>query len=69
MKSNAPAIRAGIVPGDIITSVNGQPIKDSREHALRVAALSPGATVRLGVIRNGSQKSVSVTLGAIPQQQ
>jgi serine protease Do len=68
LQSNAPAGRAGIAAGDVITSVNGQPIKDSRELALRVAALSPGATARFGVISNGSQKSVTITLGAIPQE-
>jgi serine protease Do len=69
LQSNAPAARAGIVSGDVITSVNGQAIKDSRELARRVAALAPGETVRLGVVHGGSQKTVPVTLGALPSEQ
>jgi serine protease Do len=69
LQSNAPAARAGIASGDVITSVNGQAIKDSRELARRVAALQPGETARLGVVHNGSQKTVSVTLGAMPSEQ
>jgi serine protease Do len=68
LESNTPAARAGIVSGDVITSVNGQAIKDSRELARSVATLQPGETARLGVVHNGSQKAVSVTLGAMPSE-
>jgi serine protease Do len=68
LESNTPAARAGIVSGDVITSVNGQAIKDSRELARRVATLQPGETARLGVVHNGSQKAVAVTLGAMPSE-
>jgi serine protease Do len=53
----------------LFTSVNGQAIEDSRELARRVAALQPGDTARLGVVHNGSQKTVSGTLGAMPSEQ
>ncbi len=69
LQSNAPAARAGLASGDVITSVNGQAIKDSRELARRVATLQPGETARLGVVHDGSQKTVSVTLGAMPSEQ
>jgi serine protease Do len=69
LQSSAPAARAGIVSGDVITSVNGQAIKDSRELARRVASLQPGETARLGLVHEGSQKTVSVTLGAMPNEQ
>jgi serine protease Do len=67
LPSNSPAARAGIVPGDVLISLNGQAIRDPRELALKVAELQPGQAVRLGVVRNNSQRTVSVTLEAMQQ--
>jgi serine protease Do len=68
-QANSPAAKAGIVSGDVITSVNGDAIKDARELAKKVGALPPGSTARLGVISKGSEKTVGVTLGDYPKDQ
>jgi serine protease Do len=52
----------------VITTVNGNPVKDARELAKRIASMAPNTTVRLGVVRKGSEKTVSVTLGELPKQ-
>jgi serine protease Do len=63
---DGPADKAGIVKGDLITSVNGTPIKDTRVLVDRISAIQPGNKVDLGVIREGKQKTVAVTLGERP---
>jgi serine protease Do len=63
---NSPAMKAGIEAGDVITSVNGNPLRDARELARRIGAMAPGASVKLGVMRKGEERTVSMTLGELP---
>ncbi len=56
------AEQAGIKPGDIITSVDGQPIKDGDALVNVVSSKHPGETVKLGYIRNGQQNTANVTI-------
>src|SRR5262249_25927003 len=67
---DSPAARAGVRPGDVIWSVNSVPIKDARELAKRIGAIAPGTSVSLGVLRDGEEKTISVTLTelAAPQE-
>jgi serine protease Do len=67
-QSNSPAAKAGIVAGDVIQSVNGQEVKDSGDLARKVAAIGPGSEMKLGVMHNGSEKTVSVSVGTMPNQ-
>ncbi len=65
----SPAAKAGLQPGDVITAVNGTSVKDARGLARQVAGLTPDSSVKLDVLRNGETRSVSVTLGRMPEQQ
>jgi len=67
-QAGGPAVKAGIESGDVITSVNGTPVKDARDLAKKIGALAPGETVKLGVMRKGAEKTVTVTLGTIPDE-
>jgi serine protease Do len=67
-EAGGPAAKAGIVAGDIITAVDGKDIKDSRDLARRIASIAPGTTVTLAVLHNGDNKTVSLTLGQLPEQ-
>jgi len=44
-------------------------VKDARDLAKKVGALAPNATAKLGVMRQGSEKTVSVTLAEYPRDQ
>jgi len=66
---DGPAVKAGIASGDVITSVNGQPIKDARDLAKRIGGMAPGASVKLGIVSKGTEKTVNVTLGELPAEQ
>ena len=68
-QTDSPAVKAGIKSGDVIVSVNGQPVKDARTLARRISALAPGTSVKLGVISQGTEKTVTVTLGELPREQ
>ena len=57
-----PAEQAGIKTGDIITSVDGQPIKDGDDLVNIITARHPGSTAKVGYLRNGQQQSATVTI-------
>ena len=65
-QANGPAAKAGIESGDVITSVNGEAVKDARELARTIGGLAPGATVKLNVLHKGQDKVVNLTLGQLP---
>jgi serine protease Do len=67
-QADSPAAKAGIVAGDVITAVNGAPIKDARELARDIATLPPGSSTKLDILRNGDTKTVTVALGTLPNQ-
>ena len=66
---NSPAAKAGIAAGDVITAVNGKPIKGSRELAREVGMLAPGTSVKFDVLHQGTSKTVDLTLGEMPREQ
>ena len=68
-QNGSPAAKAGIQSGDVVTALNGTAIKDSRDLAQKVAALAPGSSVKLDVVRKGESKTMTVTLGELPDQQ
>ncbi len=67
-QSGSPAQKAGIRAGDVIVSVNGDPIEDARALARRISSLAPGTSVKLGVIRNGREDTVTLILGEMPRE-
>jgi serine protease Do len=69
VQSDAPAARAGLEPGDVITSVNGLSVKNPRDLAVNIAAVKPGDEAKLQVLHNGDIKAVNVKVGNMPNEQ
>ena len=60
---NGPAAKAGIRPGDVITSVGGRPVQNVAQLLSAVAALTPGTPATLEVVRKDGPNTVQVTPG------
>ncbi|HEU5212517.1 MAG TPA: PDZ domain-containing protein, partial [Gaiellaceae bacterium] len=54
--------------GDVITAVDGQKVTTAAELQSLVDAHRPGDKIQLSVTRNGSSRTVTVTLGTRPAQ-
>ncbi|WP_025745644.1 S1C family serine protease [Kallotenue papyrolyticum] len=54
--------------GDVITAVNGMPVRNLSELADALTGHNPGDQITLTIVRDGRQQQVSVTLQAWPQQ-
>jgi serine protease Do len=67
-QANGPAAKAGISSGAVITSVDGNPVADARDLAKKIGAMSPGNSVKLGVVEKGAEKTVTLKLGELPAQ-
>jgi serine protease Do len=67
-QSNSPASKAGIESGDVITAVDGNSITDARELARRIGTMAPGAKVKLALLHQGQEKTVTLTLGTLPNE-
>jgi serine protease Do len=68
-QSGSPAEKAGVKAGDVITSLDGAAVKDSRELAQKIGTMSPGSSVKLGIIRDGNSQTIDVTLSLMQNQQ
>ena len=53
-------------PGDVITSINGDPIDDWDDLLDFLATREPGQRVRLGIVRGSDRYALTITLGARP---
>jgi serine protease Do len=65
---NSPAQAAGIQRGDIILDVNGKPVTDSNQLRMSISMMHPGTSINLKMLRNGSERDVSVKLAEMPNE-
>ena len=62
------AAEAGLRSGDVILELNGTPVKDSRNLKLMVGRLAPGDKVSVKILRDGKEKTFTLTLREMPEQ-
>ena len=78
----SPAERAGIrggslsvvvqgeeylVGGDILTAIEGSPIRTHQDYLAKVKALKPGQRTRITILRDGQRRELSLTVGERPR--
>ena len=61
---DGPAQAAGLSEGDVITALDGTPVVDATDLIVDVRSLAPGEQVTLTVENDGSQREVTLVLGA-----
>jgi serine protease Do len=66
VQGGGPAAKAGVKAGDVILSLDGDAIADSRDLARKVAADNPGKAVTLQVWRDGKEQTIGLTIAAQP---
>lgn len=59
----SPADKAGLKNGDVITELNGEKIINGSALQVAVSEMSPGTSISLGVIRNGSTQTLPLKVG------
>jgi Do/DeqQ family serine protease len=64
----SPAARAGLRSGDVITSVDGQPVDDPNAFDYRFVTKPLGGQARLNVLRGGREFAATVALETPPDQ-
>jgi serine protease Do len=69
VEPDSPAQTAGLQPGDVITGVNGHHIGNQRDLALTISQIPPGEEAKLAVMRNGSAKTLPVTVAVLSSDQ
>lgn len=55
--------KAGLQPGDVITTIDGRTIKDGDDLVADISARKVGSSVKIGFLRSGKQDSASVIVG------
>ena len=68
-QNGSPAAKAGIESGDVITAVNGAPVKDARDLARTIGTMAPDTSIKLDIIRKGEPKTIALTLAQMPSEQ
>lgn len=67
-QEGSPGIKAGIKQGDVVTAVNGEPVKDARDLAKKIAAIHPGTKTEITIWRDGKAKTLDLTVGTLPPE-
>jgi serine protease Do len=65
VQPGGPGEKGGLRRGDVITSIDGEPVRDGNVLRNHVAGLQPGTRVELQVLRGGKPQSLTLTLGEL----
>jgi len=62
-----PAQKAGLLQGDTVVTIDGDPVRHLDELFGALSGLEVGSSYRFGVVRAGELKELAVTLGEVPR--
>lgn len=67
VEPGSPAEKAGVKPRDVITTVNGKPVRNSIDLRNKVGLMPIGETLDLGLIRNGKRLTAKVKIAKLAE--
>ncbi len=65
VEPDSPGAKAGLKVGDVVTQIDGKKVEDAGQLQANIAQQKPGNKVDLGIIRDGKNETVPVTLAAL----
>ena len=65
VQTNSPASQAGLRKDDVVTGLNGRPVRGAAELRARLSVVPVGETVELRVQRGGETRTLKAQIGAI----
>ncbi|SMO55450.1 Do family serine endopeptidase [Fodinibius sediminis] len=68
VEKDGPAGEAGLRKGDVIQTLNGEPVKSWDSFRTAIGTSSPGTEIDLTINRDGEMQEVTVTLGEQPEE-
>jgi serine protease DegS len=63
----SPAATAGVLPGDIITKINGTLLTDAQQAVLKISGLMPGEMINLDIIRGWQELFITTEVSQRPK--
>jgi len=64
-----PAAAAGILPGDVVLTVNGKEVGPDQTLSFIVANIAPGSRIPIELVRDGKRMTVTATVGKRPSEE
>ncbi len=66
--AGSPAAAAGVQDGDVVLEIDGTRVDETHDLSSLIIPHAPGDTITLTILRDGSQRTIKVTLGTLPNQ-
>ncbi|MBI4030299.1 MAG: Do family serine endopeptidase [Proteobacteria bacterium] len=66
LHSDSPLKKAGAQAGDVVTAVNGKPVREAAEMKFRIATVPIGASADFEIMRDGNVSTINVAAAAPP---
>ena len=67
VQSSSPASEAGLRKGDVLTGLNGRPVRSAAEMRARLGVVPVGETVQLAVQRGSEKQTIKARIGELEQ--
>ena len=65
VQADSPAEKAGLLKGDIVTAVNGRPVRGAAELRATLGVIPAGETIEMRIQRNGEARALRVRIGEL----